>query len=350
MNLRKKEKSKIFLKKEGRSLLNFLESTNMETSEPLVTAKGMAATTSSTSNKSKGETPVEDMSYAVYRPFPTTHQVIMPFHGRAGWGITSATTAGGIDWIKIRLNSLTDIFNAASTRTEVPLTPHPTDTLTGTLTTPIMKNYWDTIYKVYTVIACKYKITYRMETDTRSDAQVMIYKYMHGAQDPPLLDGGNTNILTHAYRQHHPHCEFKALNTNPGFGSNVIDVPGTTATPTTDIYGYEPMQPNTVNNNISFTGVWKPGMIKHDVLEDDDHQTWIHMDKTPTQFEQMTFMVTHSPYTVTNVACGGSIFVDLEYIVQLKDLKIDYEYIRDNTSIGAVSNFANQANTSAMEL
>lgn len=296
-----------------------------------------------------GETQVEDLGYAIYRPFPNTNQVLMPFHGKGAWSITSASTTAGLDWIKIRLNSIADIFNSAATRTEITVDPVTEDTLAGTATTPIMRDYWASIYKYYHVVACKYKVTYHMQTTSRTKAQAMVYEYMHGQQDPPITDGGSTNIIPHAYRQHHPHVRCKTLNTNGGFGQQEIDVPGTTTDPTTDLFGIEPFQPNWVNNSVTFEGIWKPGMVKHEVIEDELNEVWTTFAKTPKQYENLTFMITHSPYGEGVVNMQGDIYVDLEYVVQLKDLKLAYQYINNETSIAAVTNYSNQTNSTSME-
>jgi hypothetical protein len=313
------------------------------------------------SDNIKGEeTELKDLGYAIYRPFPDTTQVLMPLHSKFSWSINNVTTTAGASRFKMRMNSITDIFDITYQADNTNITPG-VDTNTGTLTTPSMKAYWETIYRYFAVVACKYRVTFRVTTETTTNAQVMIYKYLHGHQDPPLTDGGGTNLVTHEYRQHHPHCEFKTVDTNQGTYTAVAPVVGnvTIANPGADTayaagekrwYNatggntYAWAKPNNISNTATFSGIWKPGTIKHEVLEDQFQETWTLFTAAPKQHEYMTYIVTHSPYSDINIGVAGVVNIDCEYIVQLKDLDTKYQYLVPNMNIAALPNFVNAGN------
>lgn len=319
------------------------EDVEMTTEAPTVTERAMAKTTSADS-RSEGiknqETSLVDLGYAIYRPFKDTTQVLLPLHAFANWSITSASAVAGAYRFKCRMNSITDCFDSDFNSPNT--NPDPSsDVNVGTATSPAMKAYWETIYRYFSVVACKYRITWRMDTRATDSPQAMVYQYLHGQQDPPLVDGGGTNIIAHEFRQHHPNCTFKVLDANAGYSQvRVYDPAGEAPS---DQWAHTPLLPNTNQNKIMFAGIWRPGTIKHEVLEDQYQETWTRMNAAPKQHEYLTYILTHSPYG-TQAAMSGRVFVDLEYIVQLKDLDIRYQYITPGVTLPAVTNFANSGN------
>lgn len=328
------------------SLSNMTDTVNSDN----VNMRSAAATSSDGSVANGGETSVDQLNYAIYRPFPRTHQVLMPYHSKATWSITTADNIAGVFWSKVRLNSIYDIFdNTQESNSYVDVTPG-TDTIVSgaAITQPQMREFWQNFYRYYHVVATRYKVTVNMATVSRTSAQAMAYVYLHGQQEPPRLNGAGS-ILTHSYRQHHPQCQFQGINSNAGFAAG-ITFNGVDLNPAVDKdhYGFEPLQPNTLTNSISFTGKWHPGMINHDVVEDDNNEIWTLMTKTPTQFENLSLMIQQSPYSASAINMSGTVFYDIEYIVQLKDLDVAYQYIGDGYDIAAITSpFQNRSATEA---
>lgn len=311
---------------------------NMQSGEQVekAAARGGDSGGSGSNLQRKSETPIDRKYYAIYRPFPNTHQVLMPYLSR--WNATVAGNDNGSVRFKLRMNSIYDIFNTdfINSYTEGPSTA---DAQTGNINQPQMRNYWAQIYKYYTVVACKYKVTIRMNTSTRTKGQVMVYKYEHTQTDPPLFQPDQATVLEHKFRQHHPNCEFKALNTNGGFGQQQTNPGATTASIASDKIqnGIEPWQPNYINNTVTFTGVWHYGDIDHEIIDDDFTENWTPMGETPKSYENHTYIIQQSYFRESNVACSITYFVDLEYIVQLKDLTSGWKWIGNGYNLLSLS-------------
>ena len=314
----------------------------MDPDVPLSTTTRSAAPQGASNNNmvKNQETELVDLGYAIYRPFKDTTQVLMPLHGAYTWSFTSAITSAGAAKLKIRLNSINDCFSINFLTANTNATPGA-DTQSGTLTNPQMRTYWSNIYRYFSVVGCKYKITFREDTRSINSSQMMVYEYLHGQQDPPIVDGGGTNLVTHDWRQHHPNCRFKALNASAGY-TPVLAFDSANAT--VDQYGVSPSIENINHNTVQFTGLWKPGTIKHEVLEDQFQETWTLFSAAPKQHEYLTYILTHSPYGHLNEGHLGRVFIDMQYIVQLKDLDYKYQYLADNYSFPAIANFTNAVN------
>lgn len=339
----------IYKKKKSTRELSFPNSP-ASTQVPEPESSNMRDASENASDPADKETKVDQLNYAVYRPFPSTHQVLMPLHFSTNWQTGTGTTAANASRIKFRLNSVFDVTKEDFVTDWTNITPDSDKTVAGqAYRQPQMRRFWEQIYNYYSVVACRYKYTFAMTTQSRSKAQVMIYKYLHGQQDPPLVDGGGSNLIPHRYKQHHPNCEFKALNSNGGFATvltNTIEVTHKPALPdpATESYSMvggdtysEPWQPNTIDNTVTFYGKWHPGSINHAVLEDELTETWTQMQKTPKDHENLTFHVQISPYSQGNILMAGTLQVDMEYIVQLKDLQPQYEFITNSVSAAGIN-------------
>lgn len=345
-----------------RSFANSPSSTNMsktkdddvEMDSTLALRSGTSSSAVASNSVKNKETPVDRLNYAIYRPFPSTHQVLMPFHSKGTWNYT-ATGATSVTALKVRLNSIFDIINSEYGTDYTNVTPASDKVSVGQgIVRPQMREYWKNIYRYYNVIACEYKVTFANLTATPESRQAMIYKYMHGQQDPPRLNNAGTAPIAHAYRQHHPNCEFKALNSIPGWNLGVSPVvEAGTLTPFKYATGGNsyagPLMDNVNDRRVTFTGVWRPGMIDHEVLEDEFSETWTRFNETPSQFENMTFMIQDSPYgNNVGTAQNGNYFIDMNYIVQLKDLDVKYQYLEAGTDFPAITDFAAQATIASL--
>lgn len=299
------------------------------------------AITNNTENKGKrGETEVDQLNYAIYRPFPATHQVLMPLH----FDLSLTNNSGQANRVKFRLNSIYDCVSTTFTSNYTNPAP-ATDQGDANYYRPQMRKWWQTFYRYYTVIACKYRITIIMDSRSTSPGQLMFYAYKHGQQDPPIYDGNN-QLMPHKYRMHHPNVEFKAINTNGGY--DVQKIYETTGDAPADQWATTPYIPNSLNNTIEFTGKWRPGDIDHEVLEDQYSETWTIFGKTPTNHEYLTILYQEGRYKgvgLNNVAFR--MFIDMEYIVQLKDLDVKYQYIGNNYDQAAIQKpFEDELNVS----
>ena len=128
----------------------------MEIDEPVPEAS-RAMTTSSSGRGTQGETPVANINYRIYRPFPSTNQVLMPFRGTGTFTLAAnATDQTGVGAITFRLNSIYDIikeYNYAANPD-----PSVADTTSGTLNQPQMRTFWESIYQYYTITRSRFMI------------------------------------------------------------------------------------------------------------------------------------------------------------------------------------------------
>lgn len=276
----------------------------------------------STANPAKhgGETQLANINYTIYRPYPSTNQVLMPFYKT---GTASVVASGGYNYIGFRLNSIFDTVFTPSQPTNDGTTDGGNAAAVdaadgaGSREHPFMRDFWKNIYNYYAVVQCNYKITFIM--DSKVDrGELTIYEYKHGQQGPPLLNSAGA-VLAHRYRQRHPGCNYQFLQALP-------------VQTTSGVY------PNTLNNKVVFRGTWTPGSIKHEVVEDELRETWTKMNTTPTDHEKLTYLMQKSQQSNTASDLNITYHAELEYIVQLKDLKLYYEYIDDAFDTNAVTN------------
>lgn len=314
------------------SLSNSTDSTNManrrpETDAPMpgpIETQRSANTQSGTTagnTKHGGETQLANIPYTIYRPYPSTNQVLMPFYYKYDMTVNnnSYATQG------FRLNSIYDVlFSTAS-----PTSDHGTiggnaaasDVTTlggaGTYNHPFMRDFWKNIYNYYSVVQCRYKYTCCIKTAT-ARGEIAIYEYLHGQQGVPELTADSA-LIAHRYRQRHPHCKYQFIRANP-------------VQTTSGVY------PNTLNNEVTFRGTWQPGLIKHEVVEDELREVWTKMNTTPKNHEKLTILMQQSQQNDSTDNMTVSVVMEMEFVVQLKDLKLYYEYIEPGFDTVAVAN------------
>lgn len=260
------------------------------------------------------ETPVDDIPVAKYNPFPKTQNVIMDYYAyNAGGTLTEANDGTSIAVWAYRLNSIYDIATSnKSSENGVPDAPE------GTPSVPVGREYWMRFYDYWTVVKCEYKLRLR-PTTRKNTAQYTVYLYEHGDKAPPVLTNDTTGVtIPHQYKMRH--CkEFKHMCALPENG-NISD-----------------KLENNVNhphNWIEFSGIYYPGSIDHDVVEDEQAQIWNKPTEVPPTREILTFHVQRSP-TSDNSPLNFNFEIYLKYTVQLKDLKKQFEYITPTTAYPA---------------
>lgn len=268
------------------------------------------ATVSRSINTSAGrtdgsETGVDPVNFEHLRPFPDTNNVIMPYVSRSAnsFSIAATTTATGQNSIGIRLNSIYDCITTA-----VGFTADPTpaaDTADATVNKPMLMDYWMSLYRYWTVTKTTYKVSFWLQTQDNT-AELSIWCYHNGQQQPPLVDdSGTPQIVPDYMRQTHKHCHSKKLR------------PAATNSTETHIQ----------SRKVVFEGVYYPGnkTVVNDVAEDEFKETWHKATEVPSQREIATFIWNKSDKAPA-VAVSGFWYVEVTYHVQLKDLKAIYQY------------------------
>jgi hypothetical protein len=268
-------------------------------------------TNSSNTRGTLGETPVANINYHIWRPFPSTNQVLMVYNRGDSGTVQIESTSQAVQQLTFRLNAINDIetpYNYV-----VNADAQTSDAITGTPTVPSMRNFWSTVYQYYTVVRSRYHFRIRPANATGNPVgELDVYQHMHGVQAPPLVYGAN-KAIPWQYRKRFPQTICKKVRSKPngtasGSDNHFLDF-------FTDFYGE-----------------WHPGTIKHPIEEDENRKNWIKMNNIPPTPEFLSFVIQRS--SASSAAEIPYIWeMSIEYEVQLKDLLTQYEFIRPDITI-----------------
>jgi hypothetical protein len=279
-----------------------------------------AAAAGSAHGVQHGETAVEPIPTRVSlrKPWPETVQVVMPYYKILPSQTLSTTSGIANAW---RLNSIYD----CETITTYSADPAAVaDVADATINLPMWRNYWMTFYQYWSVVKTTWRIRLRCPNLSSVEEQTA-YLYFHGLQRPPLQTTAGGYIY-HEHRIQHPGVIWKHIR------------------PKHDMYSFVGHEPHRFLW-FEFNGTWTPGSIKHEVVEDELHQTWHKATEVPPTPEVMTLIVQPSAYN-EEVEVGTNMRfiaeISLEYHVQLKDLKAAYQYVDHTTAIPGIAGIAAQ--------
>lgn len=273
-----------------------------------------------TSGPGQGETGVDYIDYTKFHPYKKVEQVLMPYVHIGQLTYTEGSNSAGK--LTFRLNSIYDCIHTLSAFTS-DATPAADTFDVLAKETPAMRAYWEKVYNYWHVVKCDWKFTYRIASDflaapNESKAHQLFF-YEHGRQDPPVTQttAGGASIIPWYIRKFHPHVRQRdvkmfAYTANIGDSKALVD----------DLHVIQ--------------GVWKPGDIQHEVAEDQFTQVWHKFTEVPPTAEKLTIMLQPRDGFGT-FGCKIQYWMELNYTVQLKDLKTQYEYITQATSIAATA-------------
>ena len=287
----------------------------------------VASDSSGTRGVQHGETPIYRQPVSKRKPWADTEQVVMTYYNFHGTQtITAANPVAGHQW---RLNSIYDCQKGTASFSDgEPAQPPVADSADATVETPTWRSYYAQFYNYWTVLSARYRIRVYVKPaagdEGARDLELMAYVYHHGAQTPPKYSstGPNVAVIHQHRREHDGMYYFPVRYTSSIIGSNQI---------------------GDLNNN-ACSGAWYPGSIKHEVAEDELKQNWHRMTEVPPTPEMLTILLQKSP---TNIYSGDVTFrceITLEYTVQLKDLKRDFQYPHAATNVPAIAGAFNQVN------
>nr|QTE03856.1 MAG: capsid protein [Grus japonensis parvo-like hybrid virus]QTE03859.1 MAG: capsid protein [Grus japonensis parvo-like hybrid virus] len=274
------------------------------------------------------ETPISippSITYALQE----THTTILPWNG---WVSAVGMDTGIQVQLPIRMNGVNDMIPAtlglspaagavypakglygtklssASTRS---FWAFPAEMAGGTWTTekPWWRDYWYNIYEYYTVLKCHYEIII----------------------DNPIANGNALNASVIIGTQ------FDSYSDTASSVGNVMPI-----TPLVEAMSYKGIRwekvdsqsPNETsgrdNNRTVISGTWMPGMTKRNIVNDGDVKTWTKTDGTiPNLKEIMTVNFWRHPLAQSNTTgntVGVNVQMNLKYVVQFKDLKLQARY------------------------
>jgi len=276
-------------------------------------------------SKVSKETPVTPYPSLTYG-LQETHTTILPYRGYCSV-ITGGSSAAGYAGVKLelRMNGIWDcvvtnvettlagttpgiygvpLIQAApstSARTSNKAYPivHTTDPVTAE--GPAWRNYWAQLYEYYTVLGCKYKITIN-SADSSNVSQTLV------AYDYDGYTSGTGNIL--------PNATLGELYALKGIKYAVVKAKGSNQ--------HQSTGPTIIE------GTYTPGEVRRNIQNDGDVKLWTSTSTTatPPYTESLHLRFYTDPLdgdSATNIY-GSNIEIQMDYIVQYKDLRTGARY------------------------
>lgn len=291
-------------------------------------SKTSGTQTNASRTGNQGETPLDYIPITRFQPFDHTTQVVMPYYVTGSVICPASGTAPSV--LQLRMNSIYDVIVASPTYTAFDPTsgsPVTSDTADAALAreTPYMRKYWMTYYSYWHVVGSRIRIRVAPETNN-IQASTGFYFFEHGRQNPPIVATGTTAVL-HALKIRQRN--FKKYSFVP-----CLDLEDTTTA------GMIRINRERLWQTVYETS-WTDGKIDHAVMEDEFAQTWHMADQVPPTPEFLTMHVQLAP-TSGNSGQTWRYELSIEYLVQLKDLKDQYDQLTQNSAIATISAYAEQ--------
>lgn len=283
--------------------------------EPMVMARGMGSS-SGNGYRGHGETPIANINYHIYRPFPATNQVLMNYRGTfAGQLETTGTLQ--VNAFTCRLNSIFDCLSLYTLNSNPDASIADAGDALALRQQPSMRKFWSGIYQYYTVVKSRYHFRIRPSNPAGNvDDEIDIFQHLHGVQRPPLRVGNDP--VPWSYRKRFPQTIMKKMLMKPNVTATSTDT-------------------HKLSTYTDFYGEWYPGTIKHEVEEDEVSKTWHKMETTPPLGEFVSFVYQRSSASSTSNVLNFVWEISIDYIVQLKELKEEYQFIRPGVNLPALT-------------
>lgn len=273
-------------------------------------------------NPQSKETPISPYPTLEYG-LPNTHTTILPWRSYVSFGFLDHATPLRL---QLRMNSvwdmlITDIVGLANGATigakawyNLPVAPgganingatFPAAPVTGAAQVaerPQWRDYWGDLYSHYTVLGCKWRATVMATGNTRG-ADVEVAQHYDSWTDNSTATG---NVVPAA-----PYIEMKTFK---NVKWHVIEC--------------DTAESNSDTNVKIISGTYKPGTISHNIRNDGDVKTWTTTSLAggatapiPALKDVLTldFYRSGMSYAIPAATCGN-VCIELDYIVQFKDL------------------------------
>ena len=331
---------------------------------PLAAARS-SASTGSTNNGIAKETPISSypsLSYGLQE----THTTILPW---TGW-----LTAGGLDkrlplQLKIRMNSPYDMLDATmgdegttdgallstkafyrspidvdgrfSTSAGVKYPQQFGNNTSQATERPQWLEYWAQFYEKYTVLGCEYEIIMYNPLQAQAMRMLNIDNKTIGAVNYPALP---IPMFLGSYN-----CDCVVAEQVDTF-SQAQNSAGNIMPPTMyeEVRAFKNIKWHSIpgGKKAIIRGTYKPGDVKHNIINDGDVKTWADVGAAPTTYNEiLTLNFWTDPMfnarqsdayanggnynmSATGTAMKGyvNMEINLKYIVQFKDLKLHARY------------------------
>lgn len=275
-----------------------INDTEMEEAAPMVARAPGGGITGAANSVSK-ETPVLIPPTITYG-LQETHTTILPYRSYCTM-VTNANSYDGTD-LRLRMNGIYDVIAQSLSNPGTDITTSgvyaSVGLISSSITTsypggsffsypssvpaganvnegPWWRNYWDNLYEYYTVLGCKWKITFQN----------------------PIISHGASNVVAHFYESY--------SDTKDGVpsGATLSEMQAFKNINWARVDTSNTNQP--INNGCTIiSGTYKPGMIRHNVKNDGDVKTWTPTAgaAVPTLLDCLRLTLFQDPLTRSNSA------------------------------------------------
>lgn len=304
-------------------------SASEDTSKALVTRSSGGQGT--VGRRRNDETLPSNIPYSIRSPWPKTQQAVCTYYNFIGqnritdFTATDVQTHTGVQ--VFRLNSPYDcrVTDASDGTTEATLA-NP-DSADGSINVATYFNYYMNYYNYWHVVRSRYRVriwVYPEDPELHSsdtDIALIVYFYHNGAQMPPKSSHSNGNVLVpHYIRREHDNMYYMVCDYRP----------------------FEAGETQTSQmNRHTAAGTYDPNTFHHEVAEDELKQTWHKANEVPPTEEYLSIYLSQAP-TGSKVNIMYRMEVTIEYEVQFKDLKFQYQYPTQDTLVNVSAGIAGQ--------
>lgn len=299
-------------------------------------------------NGQSKETPVSNPPSITYG-LQETHTTILPWNG---WLSAQLLDYGTAVKLPIRMNAPVDMVpittgtdpivgsfygtkglygtkaNVNGQRSIVPFPAQFASASTDPTERPSWREFWFNLYEYYTVLKCHYEI---IIDNPSSNGNAMNNGILIGTQFDSYSDvaGQAGNVMPDTTLMES--LQFKGMQWEKVDSQSTIEQSGRD------------------NNRTVISGTWMPGMTKRNIVNDGDVKTWTPTAGfvAPNLKEILTINFWRHPLAVAGTAQPTfcNIQMNLKYVVQFKDLKLQARY--PNTAAAAGNNITLLLNNSA---
>ena len=251
-----------------------------------------------------------------------THTTILPW---TGWLSAAKLNNGGPVQLKIRMNSPYDMLDTTTVAANVKgisatgIGPDntsaggtPPEDFTASATEayerPAWRDYWAALYDYYTVLGCEYEIICQNPTNLHQTA---------GSYTPY-----NTDAICAV--------QFDTYSSTATTTGNIMPL-----TRLSQVRAFKNIQWHKIkcNNGVAIIkGVYRPGQAKRNIVNDGDVKTWAPTGSSPTTLAETLTLNFWTDGLNNYGGAGVNMEINLKYIVQFKDLKLQARYPNSITS------------------
>jgi hypothetical protein len=194
-------------------------------------------------------------------------------------------------------------------------------------------DYYANMYKYYSVVACRWHITF----ENKGDAPIWLHWWYQNEEDRPQ-GAGNLDML--AWKDTHSHyidCQHVAIqntgqNETSEAPANENEVTAEAVT-SNNIESVNISKRSKTGSTLQLSGEYRPGDYDSEIILDEKIENWTAIDKNPKLSERLCFRV--RPWSDGIRTNSASNFEDVlkytylfrcEYLVEFKDLKEGLKY------------------------